>query len=152
MSDAPKQYLRSAVMTATPEQLQLMLFDGAIKYATRGLDAIKARDLEATFNALDRAQQIVLQLQAGLRRDVNPQLVDQMSALYDFIYRRLVDANMKRDTQAVEDALRILRHQRETWVLLMGKINREARADRPAGPPPQPEAESDAAVTFVAEA
>lgn len=124
MADGSKQYLRNAVLTATPEQLQLMLFDGAIRYAARGQEAIAAKDIEGMFNALDRAQRIVLQLSAGLRREANPQLVDQMTALCDFVYRRLIDANMKRDAEAVDDALRILRHQRETWVLLMEKVKR----------------------------
>ena len=130
MADASKQYLRNAVLTATPEQLQLMLFDGAIRHAMSGQEAIAAKDIEGMFNALDRAQRIVLQLAAGLRREANPQLVDQMSALYDFIYRRLVDANMKRDATAVDDALRILRHQRETWVLLMEKVKQVGQGEK----------------------
>jgi flagellar protein FliS len=129
MPDLSRQYLRNAVLTATPEQLQLMLFDGAIRNATRGQEAMAAKDIEGMFNALDRAQRIMLQLSAGLRREANPQLVDQMTALNDFVYRRLVHANMKRDAQAVDDALRILRHQRETWVLLMEKAKQAGGSD-----------------------
>ncbi|HOO16032.1 MAG TPA: flagellar export chaperone FliS [Phycisphaerae bacterium] len=134
MPDVSKQYLRNAVLTASPEQLQLMLFDGAIRYATRGQEAMAAKDFEGMFNALDRAQRIVLQLSAGLRREVNPQLVDQMSALHDFVYRRLVDANMKRDPKAIDDALRILRHQRETWVLLMDRLKQFVQSENGGAP------------------
>jgi flagellar protein FliS len=121
-TNASQQYLKNAVMTAGAEQLHLMLVDGAIRFATRGKEAIEQRDIEAGFNALERAQRIVLELSNGLRREVNPELVDQMAALYAFTYRRLVDANLRRDPQAVEDALRILRHHRETWVMLMEKV------------------------------
>jgi len=149
-ADVPKEYLRSAVLTATPEQLHLMLLDGAIRFATRGLEAIRNKDIEGMFNALDRAQRIVIELTNGLRREVNPQLVDRVAALYNFIYRRLVDGNMHRDAQAVEDALKILRHHRETWVLLMEKLAAEAK-DRPAPHPPGPTT-ADQPAAFVAEA
>jgi flagellar biosynthetic protein FliS len=65
----------------------------------------------------------MLELANGLRRDANPELVDQMTSLYGFVYRRLVEANMQRDAAAVEDALKILRHQRETWTLVIEKIS-----------------------------
>jgi flagellar protein FliS len=120
-----QEYLKSAVLTASPEQLQLMLYDGAIRFATRGLEAIQNQDREAAFNALDRAQRIVLELSNGLRREVNPDLADQMAALYNFVFNRLVEANINQEEQPIHDALRILRHQRETWILLMEKLRRE---------------------------
>jgi flagellar protein FliS len=121
------EYLKSAVMTATPEQLQLMLLDGAIRFSARAREALEKKDIEGTFNALERAQRIVLELINGMNRDANPELVDQMAGLYNFIYRRLVEANMKRDPQAIADALRILEHQRETWRLLIDKVSRAAQ-------------------------
>lgn len=136
-------YLRDAVMTATPEQLQLMLYDGAIRFATQGRDAILARQYEKVYDRLTRAQKIVLELQAGLRPEVNPSLCSQLAALYNFVYRKLVDANVNHEVQHVDEALKILQHQRETWVLLMDKLRaeRSAEAPRPAAPsartPPQ---------------
>ena len=135
-----QEYLKNAVMTATPERLQLMLYDGAIRFAAQGLEALRNKDREGAFNALERAQRIVLELGNGLRREVNPELADQMAALYSFIYRRLVDANMQQDEQAIDDALSILRHQRETWLMLMEKLHKVA--GEPATPqsatPPTP--------------
>jgi flagellar protein FliS len=119
---ASQEYLKGAVMTAPPEQLQLMLFDGAIRFTLRGKEALQRDDIEGAFNGFERAQRIVLELNNGLRREVNPELVDQMAALYNFIFRRLIDANVHRDVQAAEDALRILRHQRETWAMLIEKL------------------------------
>jgi flagellar protein FliS len=129
---ASEQYLRSAVLTASPEQLQLMMIEGAIRFATRGISAIQARDHEAVYNAMDRAQRIVLELINGMRRDANPELVDRMTALYNFIYRRLVEATVNRDVSAAEEAIRILRHERATWELLIAKV----AAAAPASPVP----------------
>jgi flagellar protein FliS len=147
-----KEYLKNAVMTASPEQLQLMLLDGAIRFATRGREAITANNIEATFKALDRAQRIVLELSNGIRREVNPQLADRTLGLYGFIYRRLIDGNLHRNLEAVDDALRILRHQRETWALLIDKIWKESQPTVAAGTAPVEPASSDDGLTgFVAQ-
>ncbi len=125
-ADNPSQvYLKSAVMSASGEQLQLMLIDGAIRFSHRALEAIAEKDIEKSHFALERAQRIVLQLAAGLQRDVNPELVDQMTALFEFIHSRLVEANITRQTSHIDDALKILNHQRETWALLIDKITKE---------------------------
>ena len=117
-------YLRNTVLQATPEQLQLMLYDGAIRYALQGREALEQQDFEQVYEKLTRAQQIMLELDAGLRPEVHREICEQMSALYNFVYRKLVDASVQKDVSAVDDALNILRHQRETWVMLMEKVSR----------------------------
>jgi flagellar protein FliS len=124
-TSGPDAYLRDAVMTATPEQLQLMLYDGAIRFASQGRDAIVAKDYETVYQRFSRAQKVVLEMQSGLRPEINPSLCSQMAALYNFVYRKLVDASVNRDVAAADDALKILRHQRETWVMLMDKLKEE---------------------------
>lgn len=126
---AGKEYFRNAVMTASPEQLHLMLYDGAIRFARQARQALAARDFETSCERLLRAQQILLEMEAGLRPEVNATLCEQVGALYRFVYSRLIDANMKRDLTAVDEALRILEHQRETWRLLIEKAR---GADAPA--------------------
>ena len=142
-ANASKEYLKSAVMTASPEQLQLMLLDGAIRFTLRGKEALERNDVEGAFNGFERAQRITLELNNGLRREVNPELVDQMAALYDFIYRRLIDANIHREIEAADDALRILRHQRETWAVLIEKLARENAQAIPGQSTGQPQAGDD---------
>ena len=153
--DASKEYLKNTVMTASSEQLQLMLLDGAIRFATRGLEAIRDNNIEDTFNALERAQRIVIELSNGLRRENNPQLVDQMSALFGFVFRRLVEGNMQRDAQAVEDALKILRDQRETWAIIVDKLSKDTSLSSQPGFSSMQEgvqsAENDENSRFVAE-
>ncbi len=124
-NEASKEYLRNAVMTATPEQLQLMLYDGAIRFATQASDALRLGKLDESCEKLIRAQNIVVEMRNGLRREINPTLCDQMAALYDFIYNRLVDANLKRSQSDLDQAVRVLRHQRETWQMLIEKVRTE---------------------------
>ncbi len=126
--DLSGEYLRNTVMTATPEQLQLMLYDGAIRFARQAREAIQRNDLEMSCEKLLRAQRIVLELQNGLRPEVNAALCEQLAGLYTFVHGRLVDANIERDPTAIDEALQILEHQRETWRLLMDKV-RDASAE-----------------------
>ena len=138
---AMNPYLREAILTATPEQLQLMLYDGAIRFALKGRDAITAGDIEGSYNHLTHAQRIVSEMESGLRHDVAPELCAQMQMLYQFIFTKLVEANVNKDVHAVDAALKILRHQRDTWALLIDKIQKEVRGtpsptSGPASKPP----------------
>ena len=120
-----QEYLKTKVMTASAEMLTLMLWDGAIRFAEQGKDAILKKDIESSYKALVRSQKIVMELNASLKHDVNPDLCGKLASLYNFIYRRLVEANLEKDPKFVDDALEIMRHQRETWVLLMDKLDKE---------------------------
>lgn len=128
-------YLRDAVLTATPEQLQLMLYDGAIRFATQGRAAIERKDWEACYQHFTRAQNIVLEMHNGLRPEVNAELCSRMAALYMFIYRKLIDANVYHQLEAVDDALKILRMERETWQMVCDKVaaERSAQSSSAAG-------------------
>ncbi len=132
MADAnDNPYLRNAVMTARPEQLQLMLYDGAIRFASQAREAIEKKEIENSFNLLTRAQNIVREMENGLRHEVSPELCGQMASLYRFVFGKLVDANVNKDVQAVDDALKVLRHQRETWAILADKVQKAQTAELP---------------------
>ena len=126
MGDTPsKQYLRDAVMTASPEQLQLMLYDGALRFARQGGEAVKEGRFEDAYDCLSRSQRIVLEMQQGLRHEVAPELCDRMAAIYMYIYRRLIDGCVNKDVEAVGEAIRLLEFERETWMLLINKLSTE---------------------------
>lgn len=124
-------YLKDAVMTATPEQLQLMLYDGAIRFAMQGRDALVREDYETSYQRLTRAQNIITEMQLGLNFEINRELCERVSSIYNFIFRKLVDANVNRDPNAIDDALRVLRVERETWQILVEKVNQVREAGRP---------------------
>ena len=146
-------------MTATPEQLHLMLYDGAIRYAMQAKDALEAKDYETSHEKLTRAQNIIVEMQSGLRYDVNPDLCGRVASIYNFLYRKLLDANVQRDQTAIDDAVKVLRVERETWQILVEKVGRIREADRdsvvlPAGKSSdESEAgvEADVEVGFLAE-
>jgi flagellar protein FliS len=135
---AENPYLRDAVLTATQEQLHLMLYDGAIRFARQARDALQAKDFARSYDRLTRAQNIISEMQSALNYDVNPELCQRVASIYGFLYRKLVDANVHRDIQAVDDALRILVVERETWQILVDKVHeaRSALTGSPDATPP----------------
>lgn len=117
-------YLHDAVMTASPEQLQLMLYDGAIRFSLQARDYVEAKDYEQSYDRLTRAQNIVLEMQNGLDFDVNRELCERVASIYGFVYNKLLDANINHDVQSIDDAVKVLRMERETWQLLVDKVNK----------------------------
>lgn len=141
---AGNPYLRTKVQTASPEQLRMMLIEGAIKFSRQGRHALSQHDFEGMYNGLSRTQKIVLELANSLNRAADPELCDRLSALYTYIYRRLIDANMERDLAAIDEVIDLLEYERETWALALKKLSdarengedpvAEARAKLPAPP------------------
>lgn len=132
---AVNPYLRTKVMTATPQELRLMLYDGALKFCRQGRSAIEAGKFEDSYNNIQRAQKIVLELSTSLKHSIEPDLCGKLSALYTYIYRQLVEANMNRDVTALDEAIKLIEYERETWQMLMHKLTDESGSPQVA---PQP--------------
>lgn len=129
MTGNPAQnYLRTKVLTATPEQLQLMLYDGAIRFAEQARIALSDKKFEQSYELLTKAQKIIVELQCTLKHDLAPDLCGKLAALYNFVYRKLVEANVQHDTALIDEALGILRYQRETWALLLQQLSQSKAA------------------------
>ena len=139
-ASAPNPYLKTKIMTASPQELRLMLYDGAIKFCHQAQKALAQEDFEDSYNALMRAQKIVLELSTSLNFDAAPQLCDKLSALYTYIYRLLVDANIGRKAEPIDEALELLEYERQTWMMLIEKLAQE-------GGRPAPTQQADANVT-----
>jgi flagellar protein FliS len=146
---AAEQYLRNRVLTATPEQLQLMLFDGALRFGDQARRALEKKNYEESFTLISRVQKIVTELICSLKRNTSPELCDKLLALYHYAYRRLVVANTKHEMQALDEAIQILRYQRETWAMLMEKLSKQKAAKVAANLDiPSPEAKMEATISL----
>src|SRR5437660_4859242 len=93
-SQAAQQYLRTQVLTATPEQLQLMLYDGALRFAEQAKAALRQKNYEESHNLITRVEKIVNELASTLKHDVAPELCGKLAALYNYAYRQLFEANV----------------------------------------------------------
>jgi flagellar secretion chaperone FliS len=122
---AANSYLRTKVLTATPEQLQLMLYDGALRFCEQARQAIEKRDWEQSHAVITKVQRILVEMMCSLKHDVQPDLCGKLSALYNFAYRKLIEANTDHNLAPLREAEDILRFQRETWAMLLDKLGRE---------------------------
>jgi flagellar protein FliS len=121
----PNEYLKTKVFTASPEELQLMLYDGAIRFCEQARVAIREKNIEESFNLINKAEKIVLQLCNSMKEEIAPDICSNMRRLYLFCYDRLVVANLKKEINSLDDALKVLKHIRETWIMLVEKIKSE---------------------------
>jgi flagellar protein FliS len=137
---AAQRYAKTKVFTATPEQLQLMLYDGGLRFAEMARAALLEKNYEQSFKNISRVQRIVMELTSTLRHDIAPEICKNLAAIYAFVYRRLTEANCQRKTEPLDEAIRLLKYQRQTWALLMDKTGKQKAAQAasqiPDLPPP----------------
>jgi len=120
-----KEYLKTQVLTASREQLLLMLYDGAIRFASQAKEKMGEGDFEGTHNLLLRAQRVVMHLSAALNPGVDTLLCQRLSAVYSFIYRHLVKANVEKNPKLIDEVIEILSSLRATWQEAIGMIRLE---------------------------
>ena len=124
----PNAYLQTKVMTANPAELRLMLLDGAIRFAQQARDGIAKREFDSAFTGFTRCQAIILELVNSLRPEHDPDLCSKMSSLYTYMYTRLVTASTQQDAAIVDEVLKLLTYERETWAMLLEQLAAENRA------------------------
>ena len=139
-------YLRSKVLSARPEELRLMLIEGAIKFARQGSEGLATRNWELSYNGLSRAKSILLELISSLRPEIAPDICQKLSALYMYMYRRLLDANLEKNPKIVDEVVDLLEYDRETWLMVIEKYRAEQ------GLPPMRREDADALARAVNDA
>ncbi len=108
-----QQYQQNSVMTASPEELTLMLYNGVIKFITLAKVMIEQKDIEKSNNAILRAQAIINELNITL--DMKYEISNNLRQLYEFMLEKLLDANIKKNIKPLDEILPLLRDLRDTW-------------------------------------
>ncbi|MGE6379089.1 flagellar export chaperone FliS [Peribacillus muralis] len=117
-----QSYQQNSVNTASPGELTLMLYNGCLKFITLGRKAIEAGNIEAKNTNIIKAQNIIHELMVTLNMDV--EVSKEMMSLYDFMNRRLIEANMKNDVAALDEVEVLVTDFRDTWKEVI-QINRK---------------------------
>lgn len=113
-------YQKNSVLTASKEELPLMLYNGAIKFCNQGLEALKEKDIPKAHISSIKVQEIVVELQSTL--DLKYPIAQELDALYTFIIELLVDANISKDEVKLTQAKEFLIELRDTWQEAMKKM------------------------------
>ena len=113
--DPREQYRRTRILTASPGELLIMLYDGAITRIRKAYRCAKADNWADAGAAIVRAQEIIYELIACLKRDENPELVDNLSNLYVYCIDLLSDATRSHNEELLQEVDSLLAPLREAW-------------------------------------
>ena len=112
---AQDRYLLTEVNTAAPQKLQLMLIEAALRLANRGRQYWREGRDDRAIEAIDCARSILAEMRAAIKYEAAGELGERFSAVYEFVFRRLVSAGGLHDAKGLDDAIRVLEVERETW-------------------------------------
>ena len=120
MPDAYSQYNNSKILTASPAELTLMLYEGAIKFCNIAIVAVEQKDVPKAHTNIVKTQRIIDYLRQTL--DMKYQVAQDFENIYVYLSQRLVEANIKKDKDILEEVNVHLRSVRDTWKEVM-RIN-----------------------------
>lgn len=117
LNQAYSQYNNSKILTASPAELTLMLYDGAIKFCNIAIMAIEKNDVKKAHTYIVKTENIIEEFQATLNHKYP--VAKDFDNVYKYIYNRLIEANVKKDKDILEEVLVHLRTLRDTWKEVM---------------------------------
>lgn len=110
-------YARNKILTATPAELTLMLYEGAIKFCNIAIAGVEENDIEKAHNNIQKVENIISEFLATL--DHEYEVSKDFENVYNYLMDRLVEANVKKDKDILEEVLGHLRTMRDTWKEVM---------------------------------
>ena len=117
---AQQAYRDSSVLTAPPERLVVMLYDGALRFLLQGATAMRQGDLAATNGRLQRAEAIIDELRTSLDMEAGD-VSSRLQAIYVFCRRMLAEARLERDPAKIDQVARLLSELRDAWAQIAGE-------------------------------
>lgn len=123
--NAYTQYNNSKILTASPAELTLMLYEGAIKFCNIAITAVEQKDIQKAHTNIVKTERIIDHFRKTL--DMKYPVAQDFERVYVYLDQRLLEANMKKDKEILKEVLEHLRSMRDTWKEVM-RINRERGA------------------------
>src|SRR5205823_2809866 len=113
--NAYQVYRQTQAQTAAPGELVLMLYRGAVRFVTAAIDAIESKDIAGAHENLIRTQAIVTELNETLNLERGGEVARNLASIYDYLYRRLLEANMRKDAEPAREVQKLLRDLLPAW-------------------------------------
>lgn len=124
-----QEYRKQVVNGASPLQLVIMLYDGALRFMDAGRRAMIEKDIDLQNTSLQKAQKIVLELASCLDMRQGGEIAENLFALYTYCYNQLVAANIEDKPEYIDHAARVLSDLRESWVQIEHGLQPTEMAD-----------------------
>lgn len=113
------QYQNSKILTASPAELTLMLYDGAIKFGNMAIQAMNEKDVQKSHTNIVKVERIIEEFRCTLNRDYP--VSQDFDNVYVYLLQRLLECNISKNPEIMEEIVSHLRSMRETWVEVMKK-------------------------------
>lgn len=110
-------YTNSRIMTASPAELTLMLYEGAVKFCNIAIDAVEKKDIAKAHTNIVKVENIIEEFRATLNHKYP--VAEEFENVYVYLHQRLIEANIKKDKEILEEVLTHLRTMRDTWKEVM---------------------------------
>lgn len=123
-NNAYQQYQNNSVYTASPQELTLMLYNGLVKFLKIAHQGIEEKNIEKANNNILRAQDIITEFMSTL--DMQYEVSNGLMAIYDYMTRRLVEANLEKNNSIVEEVIGYAEELRDTWAQAMKLAKQQA--------------------------
>lgn len=123
--DVNNPYVRTKIMTASREELRLLLIEGCIDFLRTGRQAIVDKQWESVYKSFTDAKNIIVELMNSLKHDVAPELCHNLQNLYTYMYTTVTEGSFEKDTSKIDEVIKLMEYERETWVMLMDKLKAE---------------------------
>ena len=124
--NAYNQYREKSIQTARPEELTLMLYNGLVKFIMRAIDAVQKNKTEDAHNNIIRAQDIIQEFMITL--DKKYTVAASLELIYEYMYRRMVEANARKDAAILGEVLNLAKQLRDVWEQAMKLARRPVKA------------------------
>ncbi|MCL0028210.1 flagellar export chaperone FliS [Peptococcaceae bacterium] len=128
LTDPYMQYQKNEINSAEPGQLTLMLYNGAVKFNKLAIKSVEEKNIEKANHYIQRVQAIILELMATLKPEF--EISKNLMSLYDYINRRLIEANVKKDKQILMEVHELLEELRDTWSQALKIVKSEKKGIR----------------------
>lgn len=115
--NAAQIYGQNKVKTASPAELTLMLYEGCIKFCNIAIEGVEQKDIVKAHTNIVKIENIIVELQSTLDRKYD--VAKDFDVIYDYIYNRLVEANLHKDKELLQDVLIQLRDLADSWKQIM---------------------------------
>lgn len=112
-------YNKNKIMTASPGELTLLLYEGAIKFCNIAIVAIEQKNIQKAHDNIIKVENIIEEFRSTLNHKYP--VAEDFDKVYIYLYDRLVEANIKKDKEILEEVLKHLRTMRDTWKEVMQK-------------------------------
>jgi len=113
--NAYSQYQQNQVLSASPEQILIMLYDGAIRFTRQAIAALDEENLAGFYHGITKSMAIITEFSNSLDHSVGGEIAENLDALYSFMIRELIQANLHKDGEKLRVVERLLVDLRATW-------------------------------------